>query len=217
MSKDAVEEQRAETTGAQLPSAAAPSLRMSFAEFLKWDSEHTMAEWIDGEVSVMSPAAERHQEILAFLLTILKLHVEVKDLGRVLPAPFVMRLAKRRRGREPDLLFVSRQRAPLIKKNYLDGPADMVVEIISPESVGRDRGEKFVEYEAAGIKEYWLLDPDRETAEFYELGADGRYRAADMPEGIYRSQVVAGFFLRVAWLWQTPAPTIAALRELKLM
>ena len=217
MSRDTIEAPEARAPAASARPSTTPPQRMTFAEFLKWDSEHTMAEWLDGEVIVMSPAAERHQEILAFLLTILKLHVEVKDLGRVLPAPFVMRLAKRRRGRAPDLLFISRQRAHLIKKNYLDGPADMVVEIISPESVGRDRGEKFVEYEAAGIKEYWLLDPDRETAEFYEPGADGRYRAADAPEGIYRSQVVAGFFLRVAWLWQTPAPTIEALRELKLM
>lgn len=217
MNKEASAEPQAETTGAQLPSAAAPPLRMSFAKFLKWDSEATMSEWVDGEVIVMSPASAAHQRIGSFLEKILSLYVELHNLGEIFRAPFVMRLAERRRGREPDLLFVSRQRANLIKKNYLDGPADIVIEIISPESVGRDRGEKFVEYEAAGIKEYWLIDPDRETAEFYELGADGRYRAADTPEGIYRSQSVAGFFLRVAWLWQTPAPTIEALRKLKLM
>lgn len=189
---------------------------MTFEEFLTLDTGSHLAEWVDGEVIVMSPAAEMHQEILAFLLTLLKIHVEVKNLGRVLPSPFVMRFAQHRRGREPDLLFVTREREHLIKRTYLDGAADMVIEIVSPESIGRDRGEKFVEYEAAGIREYWLIDPDREQAEFYELGEDGRYRLAATPDGVFHSQAVAGFFLRVEWLWQSPSPTLEALREMKL-
>ena len=191
--------------------------RMTFEEFLAWDSESHMAEWVDGEVFVMSPAAEKHQALLVFLIKTLGLYVEVKNLGRVLPAPFAMKLGRKKSGREPDLLFVSREREHLIKRTFLDGPADLVVEIVSPESVGRDRGEKFVEYEAAGIREYWLIDPDREQAEFYELGADGRYRAAQTLDGVFRSQVVAGFFVRPAWLWQSPAPTVKALRELKIL
>src|SRR2546430_476868 len=127
------------------PPRPAP-LRMTFEEYLALDDERMMSEWIDGEVIFMSPAAEKHQEILAFLLTLLKLYVEAKNLGRVLPAPFAMRLAKSKRGREPDLLYVKSDRLNLIQRTYLDGPADLVVEIISPESIGRDRGEKFVEY-----------------------------------------------------------------------
>jgi Uma2 family endonuclease len=192
--------------------------RMSFEEFLVWEGESAMTEWVDGEVVEMSPVSEKHQTILIFLLTLLNLHVEKNNLGRVLSEPFVMRLAHRPSGREPDLYFVSRERVHLIKRMYLDGPADLAVEIISPESVKRDRVEKFAEYETAGIREYWLIDPDRESAEFYELGADGRYRAArTQPEGLYHSQVVPGFFIRIAWLWQTPSPTFDALRELQLL
>src|SRR6059058_1234156 len=73
--------------------------RMTFEEYLVLDDERMMSEWVDGEVIFMSPAAEKHQEILAFLLTLLKLYVESKNLGRVLPAPFAMRLAKSKRGR----------------------------------------------------------------------------------------------------------------------
>ncbi|MEJ7756097.1 MAG: Uma2 family endonuclease [Nocardioidaceae bacterium] len=66
--------------------------------------------------------------------------------------------------------FVCRQRPTAsFQKTYLDGAADLAIEIISPESIGRDRGEKFVEYEAAGIREYWLIDPERRQAEFYRL------------------------------------------------
>lgn len=196
-----------------------PSPRqMTFEEYLASGDEPTMSEWVDGEVIFMSPAAERHQELMLFFAQALGLYVQVHNLGRIILPPFAMKLEAARRGREPDLIFVSRERAHLIQRTYLDGPADLAVEIVSPESVERDREEKFAEYEAAGIREYWLIDPDRETAEFYELGADGRYRAANTEtEGVYRSKVVEGFFVRVAWLWQTPSPTLDALRELKLI
>lgn len=197
---------------------ARPTLpRMTFEEFLALDDETTMSEWVDGEVIVMSPAAERHQELILFLAQTLGLYIQVHNLGRILLPPFAMKLEAAKRGREPDLIFVGRDRTHLIQRTYLNGPADLAVEIISPDSIGRDRGEKFVEYERAGIKEYWLIDPDRESAEFYQLGADGRYRAAATPDGIFRSNIIPGFFIRLAWLWQTPSPTLEALHELALI
>ncbi len=203
---------------AEVPNYLTPPKHMTFEEYLALGDEHMMSEWVDGEVIFMSPTARRHQEILTFLVKVLGLFVDVHNPGVVLPAPFAMKLEALRRGREPDLLFVSDEREHLLEKNYLNGPADLAVEIVSPEAIGRDRGEKFVEYEQAAIKEYWLIDPDGERAEFYELGADGRYRAAMIePAGVYRSQVVPGFFVRGAWLWQTPVPTLAALRELQLI
>jgi Uma2 family endonuclease len=97
----------------------------------------------------------------------------------------------------------------LVQSTYLNGPADLAIEITSPESLLRDRGEKFAEYELAGVPEYWLLDPDRKRADFYELGSDGRYRLVTPDEeGRYHSQVVQGFWLKVAWLWQDPLPKV---------
>ncbi|MEZ5301901.1 MAG: Uma2 family endonuclease [Verrucomicrobiales bacterium] len=72
-------------------------------------------------------------------------------------------------GREPDIIFVASENLGRIKNAFLDGPADLAVEVISPESQGRDRGDKFYEYQAGGVREYWIIDPERQVAEFYRL------------------------------------------------
>ncbi|RMF32783.1 MAG: Uma2 family endonuclease, partial [Chloroflexi bacterium] len=145
-----------------------PPRRMSYEEFLEWTDEDTLAEWVDGKVVMYSPASRRHQLINGFLATVMGTFVEQRNLGIVLSAPFQMKLE--RSGREPDLLFIAREHLGRLRETYLDGPADLAVEIVSPESVGWDRGEKFYEYEAGGVREYWLIDPQRERAEFYRLG-----------------------------------------------
>lgn len=182
-----------------------PKMRMSYEEFLEWCDEDTWAEWVDGEVIVLSPASARHQDLADFLVSVLRIYTEARDLGVVRSAPFQMKLE---RGREPDVLFVAREHLDRLKENYLDGPADLVIEIVSPDSVERDRGSKFVEYETAGVREYWLIDPLRERAEFYRLDEEGFYRpvSPDDVEGVYRSQVIPGFWLKVGWLWQEPLP-----------
>jgi Uma2 family endonuclease len=120
---------------------------------------------------------------------------------------------------EPDLLFIARRRSILVEHTYVDGPADMVVEIISPESADRDRVEKLLEYQTAGIPEYWLIDPQRQKAEFYVLRGNGKYALAPLAkDGKFHSTVITGFSFRVEWLWQTPfVRTDDVLRELGLM
>jgi Uma2 family endonuclease len=191
-----------------------PPARMTYEEFLDW-ADGIWAEWVDGEVIVMSPASLTHQRILTFLTTLLSFFVETNQLGEVLTAPFQMRLRARPSGREPDAIFVARERADKLEHAYLDGPADVAIEIISTESRSRDRGEKYYEYEQAGVREYWLIDPARKQAEFYQLGSNGIYSAATIGnDGIFRSVVIEGLWLKVDWLWQDPLPTlISVLKE----
>ena len=197
-----------------------PPGKLTYEEFLEWCDEDIWAEWVGGEVQVVPPASRTHQDLGAFLLIIFRFWVRKYDLGVVLQPPFQMRLHPPvNRGREPDLIFVAREHLDRLRQTYLDGPADLVVEITSPESLSRDRGDKFVEYEQAGIPEYWLLDRERQQAEFYQLGADGRYRAAlSGSSGEYESPVLRGLRLPVAWLWEDPLPDEeTALRSLGLL
>lgn len=181
----------------------APHGEMTYEEFLAWADEDTRAEWVDGRVVMASPASRHHQELAGFLTSILRTFVEFRRLGVVLSAPFQMKLGQ---GREPDLLFVAQQHLDRLQETYLDGPADLAVEIVSRESVARDRGDKFYEYEDGGVPEYWLIDRDRQWAEFYRLQR-GHYRPAfSGDEGVYRSEAVPDFWLRIQWLWQDPLP-----------
>ncbi len=191
---------------------AAENRRMTYQEFLSWADEDTLAEWVNGEVLMTSPASTRHQKLCGFLANILQVFTRYRDLGVVMTAPFQMKLEN---GREPDILFVKTAHVDRLQATYLEGPADMVVEVISPESIGRDRGDKFYEYAQGGVPEYWLVDPQRQQAEFYELvsgyyqvrfsGHKGRYEALTLPE----------FWMRVEWLWEDPLRSpIRALAEI---
>jgi Uma2 family endonuclease len=192
--------------------------KISYEEFLKkYIDAH--AEWIDGEVIVFMTASDKHQDLVRWLISLLTLFVESYDLGWLRPAPFSMKLPDRDRGREPDILFVTKDRLHIVQPTHLSEAADLVIEIVSPESIGRDRGEKFVEYEAAGIREYWLIDPEREQAEFYRLNETGRYHPATLDEqGLFHSAVLPNFWLRVDRLWQEPLPKVLDVaRELGLL
>ncbi|MCI0526596.1 MAG: Uma2 family endonuclease, partial [Nitrospira sp.] len=114
--------------------------KISYEQFLrKYTDVH--AEWIDGEVIVFVTASDRHQDLVRWLISILSPFVESYDLGWLRPAPFNMKLPRLRRGREPDILFVTKERLHIVQPSHLSEAADLVIEIISPESIERDRNK----------------------------------------------------------------------------
>lgn len=187
---------------------------MSYEAFLEWVDEDTQAEWVDGKVILTSPPSEHHQDLSDFLTALMRHFAEAYSLGKVRSAPLQMKLEPNLSGREPDILFIANENTSRLQKNRLAGPADLAVEIISPESRVRDRGEKFYEYEKAGIKEYWLIDPDREQAEFYRLGAREIYELVRLEDGIFESVVLPGMKLEPAWFWQEPLPPLISILKL---
>lgn len=197
---------------------AKPAEKISYDEFLK-RYDGVFAEWVEGEIEMGMSVSQQHADDSGFLETLLRFFADARDLGKVYSAPFQMRLADQARGREPDVLFIAKANEHRLTPHYLNGPADIAIEILSPESIGRDRGDKFVEYEAAGVREYWLIDPERKQAEFYALDDDNRYKLMfGGREGRFESNVLDGFFLQVEWLWQQPMPKIpAVLRELGVL
>ncbi|MCS7192309.1 MAG: Uma2 family endonuclease, partial [Armatimonadetes bacterium] len=81
----------------------------------------------------------------------------------------------------------------------------------------RDRGTKFAEYEIDGVREYWVIDPNRKQADFLFLSEGKRFeRKLPDKRGFYHSAVLKGFRIKVEWLWQSPLPKIAdVLKEIR--
>lgn len=104
------------------------------------------------------------------------------------------------------------------RRTHIAGAPDIVWEIISPDSEERDWRDKLPEYEQAGIREYWIINPYVETAYLYVRDAQGSYQRAPETDGVLRSTVIPDFWLRTAWLWQQPLPgVLASLREMGVL
>ena len=186
-----------------------PPSDVTYEQFLDWLDGETHAEWVEGKVIPMAPANAQHQDISGFLGALLRLQVEDQGAGMILTAPFQMRLSRIRRGRQPDVMFVAKASLTRLKPDYLDGPADWIIEIASPESLLRDRGEKYAEYEASGVKEYWIIDPDAKRVDCFVLGEDGRFnRVRPEESGKVESTVLPGFWINTGWLWKSFLPPI---------
>jgi Uma2 family endonuclease len=176
--------------------------RMTYEEYLSAPGipEHT--EWVNGEVIEMMTVSKAHAELAGYLHKLLAMYVEFKELGEFYQEPFQMRAAPDGPGRSPDLMFLRAAHMDRLQNQFLDGPADLVIEVLSPSTENIDRGDKFYEYQRAGVAEYWIVDPIREVAEFYVLDSHGVFRAANVPpDGAFASTVLDGFRLNVEWLW----------------
>jgi Uma2 family endonuclease len=195
-----------------------PVRKLTFEEFLDWCDEDTRAEWVNGRVIILSPDHGPHGNIALFLASLLRIYAEEKKLGRVCMDKILMRLHATMSARMPDVMFISNARSEQLRHAYMDGAADLAVEIISPDSVDRDRSDKFLEYQIAGGREYWIIDPVNESAEFFELGSDRRYYPVPLCDGAFRSTVVPGFWLKPGWLWEDPLPNaLDVLKQLALI
>jgi len=175
---------------------------ISFEDFLATLDEDTHAEWVDGQVVPMSPVSERHDAVSGFIYAVLRGFLRRRKIGgRVFHGEFQMKLGPGMSSRVPDVAYVAPEHISRIQGTFLNGPADLAVEVVSPESRARDRIEKLREYERAGVRDYWLLDPVLRTAEAYRLSA-GAYEPVE-PGSPARltCEAIPGFWIEVAWLW----------------
>jgi Uma2 family endonuclease len=83
---------------------------------------------------------------------------------------------------EPDLIFVRKNRLGVISERGVEGPPDLLVEILSPSTAARDRGVKLERYRHFGVAEYWIVDPESRTVEVWDLKG-GRTEATVLGPG----------------------------------
>ena len=193
--------------------AVAPPMRMSFEDFLLHGPDGVHAEWVDGEVIILSNTT-RHGRLTAMLFSLFRSFAAMLDLGEVFIPPFVMRASPGGPGREPDVVVILKANRHRIKRIGMEGPADLVVEVLSEETARTDLIAKRQEYAEAGVTEYLVVEgrDGRRGFTFFQLGPGGDYgEVAPNELGHYASTVLPGLWIDPAWFERDPLPAPEAL------
>jgi Uma2 family endonuclease len=166
-------------------------------------------EWIDGTVIKIAASWLPHNEMRGHFLTLFGAYLELNPIATQVGAAFVMKLDKVKSIREPDFQIILNANRHKLTQTYMDGPADICVEIVSPGTVVTDYGAKFFDYETSGVREYWLIDSERQHAFFYRLNDEGLYNLYQLgADGNYRTPLLPELVLNVPTLWQDELPNI---------
>src|SRR5579862_2954167 len=187
--------------------------RMTEAEFEALRDQEARAEFVDGEVIPMAAVSLIHLRVTRFLNSLLERYLEEHSTGELLGPEFEVRHRAGLR-RVPDLLYLAHENGQRLTGQRVEGPPDCAWEVVSPDSIERDWREKYLEYEAAGVREYWVIAPGDRIARLYRL-VEGRYVTVPERDGRLESEVIHGFWLMTEWLCQDPLPNVRdCLREL---
>lgn len=187
-----------------MPSGEIVALDVAWEDYMARYAE-TRHEWVKGIVIKMSPVRWEHDKLTFYIRSLIDSYLEVTDMGETAGGPYVMRLPDV--SREPDVLVILKTNESNVNATFLDGPADMAIEIVSPGSTKTDYGDKHEEYEAGGVKEYWLIDPRREVCHFYRMTADGSYTSVQPDaDGNLRTPLLPKFVLHIPTLWREELP-----------
>jgi len=153
------------------------STKLTYADYVALPDDGLRHEIIDGEHYVSPSPATRHQRISRNLLHLIQTYLDTHPIGEIFGAPFDALLSEFDIV-VPDLLYLSRERARFLTEKNLQGPPDLVIEILSPSTRSRDERLKRDLYERVGVQEYWLVDPLRDVILVYRRETQ-RFAAAE--------------------------------------
>lgn len=180
-----------------------PQGQWTYDDYARLPDNGMRYEVIQGDL-YMSPApTPKHQRIIAALYGYLWQHLRKHPLGEAFFAPIDLVLPDLANPVQPDLLFIEKEGLDCVKEKFIEGVPDLIVEVLSPGNVAQDRRIKFQLYAAAGVREYWVIDPEQCMVEINVLRGEayasaGRFTGAQA----LRSEVLTGFSVRVEEICQ---------------
>ncbi len=167
--------------------------------FWEYVNEDSNCELIDGMLVIHSPALEEHEDIFGYLYTILRSYLEKSQSGKIYGSRFIMRISNKWNP-EPDIFIIKPENYSKIKTNYYDGPADLVIEIISKSTRELDLTKKLPEFLKVGVKEVWIIDPENKEITVHSKDITTKY--SDYKSNtIIKSSVLPELQFQVNWLW----------------
>ena len=173
--------------------------KLTYEDYVLLPEDGKIHEIIDGE-HCMTPAPDTyHQTISRRIQFQLYEQIEERGLGFVFDAPTDVQLSEIDIV-QPDLLVILTARRSIIAPKKIIGPPDLIVEILSESTGGKDRKLKLDLYQKAGVPEYWLVDPESQQIEVHRLKGD-RYEPAGPCHEEIRYPAVAEVRLDLTRVW----------------
>ncbi len=180
---------------------------LTYADYAAMPDDGKRYELIDGELAVCPAPTPTHQRLLWRLTEAFVPYLQANKLGEMLFAPLDVVLDPYQ-VLQPDLLFVSRERAHCFTEANLQGAPDFVVEILSPGTMRRDLGRKRQLYDQFGVGELWIVHQKQARVDVYRRRAAGTLvRAASLgPGDALGSDLFPGFTLDLGTLFDGLVP-----------
>lgn len=174
--------------------------KLTYDDYALLPDDGQRYEVIDGELYLMPAPNVPHQRLAVDLTTRLHLFVRSHALGEVLAAPCDVVLSEHDVV-QPDLLFISQERAGIITRKNIQGAPDLLIEILSESTRDRDEGIKRNLYEHFGVPEYWTFNQPGRTVTVHRRGGDGSYRSFELSAAagdVLTTPLLPGFALPLA-------------------
>lgn len=196
---------------AQIRLEAEKVVRQHFYETI---DENTKMEFINGEIIFQSPVKKMHNDATGSIYMLLKVYVLQYDLGWVGVEKVLVSLT--RNDYEPDVCFWKKGRAQHFTEDQIQFPApDLAIEVLSPKTAKTDRTTKYVDYEAHGVHEYWIVDPKKKKVEQFILINGQYYPRFKGADGGLKSEAVGGFIIDVEAFFEPAMINEALVKLLK--
>ncbi len=172
--------------------------------FYKIIDENKKMEFINGEIFFQSPVKIEHNQATGFAYKLLSTFVDTHDLGFVGIEKILVSLT--RNDYEPDVCFFGKAKAEKFKAGQMQFPApDLAIEVLSDSTAKHDRETKFQDYAAHGVREYWIIDPKRETVEQYILQTEQYELLLKSGSGEIKSVAVENFTIQIRAIFDRQA------------
>ncbi len=178
--------------------------KLTYEDYLLFPEDRQRHEILDGEHYVTPAPSMEHQGVSMNLSVFFHSFLRVHRLGRIFAAPADV-LLSRHDVAQPDLLFISNERAEILTTANVQGAPDLVIEILSDSTRRRDETVKLARYEEAGVLEYWLVDPKRRVVRVFRREGDGFLAPAELSAAagdVLTTPLLPGLEIRVSEIFE---------------